>query len=71
MQVFEEVVCVCLLNVRTIELQRHETDTREDQDTEINLADKLVLLAPGPSREGIESVQVLPFRVVSNAFYVC
>ena len=60
MQIVQEVVRICLVDIRTIELEGHEHDAGPDHDSDIDLANQFVLFAPGPSRIRIKLGQVLP-----------
>lgn len=59
-EILKDVIRVRLLYVCTVKLERHEHYTSKEHNAKVAFSDDLVLLRPGPSRERIETMKVLP-----------
>ena len=68
MEIFEEVVGQSLLDVCPVQLKGHEHDASKNHNPEVNLADELMLLAPGPSEERVKPTKVLPGTSINFLF---
>jgi hypothetical protein len=61
-QILKKVVRVCLAEIGSIHFESHEHDTSPGRNAKVHLSNQSIFFDPGPSRQGIEPMNIFPFK---------